>query len=125
MSRTLSVVRDRWSLQILTLSFLQFSRFGDLKSALGRSPPHRNQARPKADPTHSGAELTRPPLSVRISKQVGNARKQIAHLSLRQEVLDKFIFADFDDRTLKDIADQIASLKDRMEKAALRLAADM
>jgi len=53
------------------------------------------------------------------------ARKQIAHLSSRQEVLDKFIFADFDDRTLKDIADQIASLKDRLEKAALRLAADM
>jgi len=44
------------------------------------------------------------------------ARKQIAHLSSRQEVLDKFIFADFDDRTLKDIADQIASLKDRLEK---------
>lgn len=53
------------------------------------------------------------------------ARKQIAHLSSRQEVLDKLIFADFDDRTLKDIADQIASLKDRLEKAALRLAADM
>jgi MarR family transcriptional regulator, organic hydroperoxide resistance regulator len=53
------------------------------------------------------------------------ARKQIAHLSSRQEVLDKFIFSDFDDRTLKDIADRIASLKDRLEKAALRLAADM
>ena len=39
LSRTLSVVGDRWSLQILTLSFMQFSRFGDLKSALGISAP--------------------------------------------------------------------------------------
>ncbi len=39
LSRTLSVVGDRWSLQILTLSFMQFSRFGDLKSALGISSP--------------------------------------------------------------------------------------
>jgi DNA-binding HxlR family transcriptional regulator len=39
LSRTLSVVGDRWSLQILTLSFMQFSRFGDLRSALGISSP--------------------------------------------------------------------------------------
>jgi DNA-binding HxlR family transcriptional regulator len=39
LSRALSVVGDRWSLQILTLSFMQFSRFGDLKSALGISSP--------------------------------------------------------------------------------------
>src|SRR5260370_24992509 len=42
------------------------------------------------------------------------ARKQLAHLSSRQEMLDKFIFADFDDRTLKDIAAQIASLQHRL-----------
>jgi DNA-binding HxlR family transcriptional regulator len=39
LSRTLSVVGDRWSLQILTLSFMQFSRFVDLRSALGISSP--------------------------------------------------------------------------------------
>ena len=39
LSRTLSVVGDHWSLQILTLSFMQFSRFCDLKSALGISSP--------------------------------------------------------------------------------------
>lgn len=53
------------------------------------------------------------------------ACKQVANLSSRQELLDKFIFADFDDRTLKDIADQLASLKNRLEKAALKLAADI
>lgn len=53
------------------------------------------------------------------------ACKQVANLSSRQELLDKFIFADFDDRTLRDIADQIASLKDRLEKATLKLAADI
>jgi len=39
LSRTLSVVGDHWSLQILTLSFMRFSRFGDLKSALGINSP--------------------------------------------------------------------------------------
>ncbi|MBN8993008.1 MAG: winged helix-turn-helix transcriptional regulator [Rhizobiales bacterium] len=53
------------------------------------------------------------------------ACKQVANLSSRQEQLDKFIFADFNDRTLKDIADQLAALKDRLEKAALKLAADI
>jgi MarR family transcriptional regulator, organic hydroperoxide resistance regulator len=53
------------------------------------------------------------------------AHRQIALLSSRQEAMDKFIFADFDDRALKDISDQIASLKDRLEKAALKLSADI
>lgn len=53
------------------------------------------------------------------------ACKQVANLSSRQELLDKFIFADFDDSTLEDIADQIASLKDRLQKATLKLAADI
>jgi DNA-binding HxlR family transcriptional regulator len=39
LSCTLSVVGDRWSLQILTLCFMHFSRFGDLKSALRISAP--------------------------------------------------------------------------------------
>jgi MarR family transcriptional regulator, organic hydroperoxide resistance regulator len=52
------------------------------------------------------------------------AIKQIASLSSRQELLDKFISADFNDRALKDIADQIAALKLRLEKAFLRLAAE-
>jgi DNA-binding MarR family transcriptional regulator len=51
------------------------------------------------------------------------ACKQLANLSSRQELLDKFIFADFNLRTLKDIADQFALLKDRLEKATLKLAA--
>lgn len=53
------------------------------------------------------------------------ACKQVASLSSRQEHLDKFIFADFNDRTLKEIADQLASLKERLEKATLKLAADI
>jgi DNA-binding MarR family transcriptional regulator len=53
------------------------------------------------------------------------ACKRVANLSSRQELLDQFIFADFDDRTMKDIAVQIASLKDRLEKAILKLAADI
>jgi MarR family transcriptional regulator, organic hydroperoxide resistance regulator len=52
------------------------------------------------------------------------ATKQIASLSSRQESLDKFIYADFSDRTLKEIADQISSLERRLEKAVLRLAAE-
>ena len=39
LAKALERVGDRWSLQILTLSFMQFSRFGDLKSALGISSP--------------------------------------------------------------------------------------
>jgi DNA-binding MarR family transcriptional regulator len=53
------------------------------------------------------------------------ACKHVANLSTQQELLDKFIFADFNDRTLKDIAGQLALLKDRFEKATLKLAADI
>jgi hypothetical protein len=53
------------------------------------------------------------------------ACKHVANLSSRQELLDKFIFADFNDRTLKDTAHQLALLKDRLEKATLKLAADV
>jgi DNA-binding HxlR family transcriptional regulator len=35
LSRTLSVVGDQWSLQIVALTFMRFSRFGELRSALG------------------------------------------------------------------------------------------
>jgi MarR family transcriptional regulator, organic hydroperoxide resistance regulator len=53
------------------------------------------------------------------------ACKHVANLSSRQELLDQFIFADFNDRTLKDTAHQLALLKDRLEKATLKLAADI
>jgi MarR family transcriptional regulator, organic hydroperoxide resistance regulator len=53
------------------------------------------------------------------------ACKQIANLSSREDMLNKFIFADFDDRSLADIADQIEALKRRLEKASLKLAADI
>jgi MarR family transcriptional regulator, organic hydroperoxide resistance regulator len=53
------------------------------------------------------------------------ACEHVANLSTQQELLDKFIFADFNDRTLKDIAGQLALLKDRFEKATLKLAADI
>jgi hypothetical protein len=39
LSRTLSVIGDRWSLQILTLCFLRFTRFGELNSALRINSP--------------------------------------------------------------------------------------
>jgi DNA-binding MarR family transcriptional regulator len=53
------------------------------------------------------------------------ACKHVANLSSRQQQLDKYIFAEFDERTLKDISDQLASLKGRLEKATLKLAADI
>ncbi len=52
------------------------------------------------------------------------ASKKIATLSSRREVLSEFVFAGYDDRALKDISDQLASLKNRLEKATLMLAVD-
>jgi MarR family transcriptional regulator, organic hydroperoxide resistance regulator len=53
------------------------------------------------------------------------ASKQIASLSSRQEMLNEFIFSDFDDRALVDIAGKLAALKNRLEKATLRFAAEI
>jgi DNA-binding MarR family transcriptional regulator len=52
------------------------------------------------------------------------ARKQIATLTSRREGLSQFVFAEFDDRALRDITDQLAALKKRLEKATLMLAVD-
>jgi DNA-binding MarR family transcriptional regulator len=52
------------------------------------------------------------------------ASKKIATLSSRREVLSKFVFAGFDDHALRDITDQLAALKKRLEKATLMLAVD-
>jgi DNA-binding MarR family transcriptional regulator len=53
------------------------------------------------------------------------ARKQIASLSLHQERLNEFIFADLDDRALGDITGKLTMLKNRLEKASLRFAAEI
>ena len=52
------------------------------------------------------------------------ASKKIATLSSRREVLSEFVFAGYDDRALRDITEQLASLKNRLEKATLMLAVD-
>ncbi len=52
------------------------------------------------------------------------ASKKIATLSSRRQVLSQFVFAGFDERALRDITDQMASLKNRLEKATLMLAVD-
>lgn len=52
------------------------------------------------------------------------ASKKIATLSSRREVLSEFVFAGFDDHALRDITDQLAALKKRLEKATLMLAVD-
>jgi MarR family transcriptional regulator, organic hydroperoxide resistance regulator len=53
------------------------------------------------------------------------ARKQVASLSARQEILNEFIFSDVDDRELRDLNDKLTMLKYRLAKAPLRLAAEM
>jgi DNA-binding MarR family transcriptional regulator len=52
------------------------------------------------------------------------ARKHIARISSRQAALNEFIFAEFDDPALKEIAGRLASFKKRLEKATLMLAVD-
>jgi DNA-binding MarR family transcriptional regulator len=52
------------------------------------------------------------------------ARKQIAKVSARQATINEFIFAEFDDPALKEIAGRLASFKKRLEKATLMLAVD-
>jgi DNA-binding MarR family transcriptional regulator len=52
------------------------------------------------------------------------ACKHIAKISSRQATLNEFIFAEFDDPALKEIAGRLASFKKRLEKATLMLAVD-
>ena len=53
------------------------------------------------------------------------ACKQIASLSSHQERLNDFIFADLDDHALGDITGKLTMLKNRLEKASLRFAAEI
>ena len=50
--------------------------------------------------------------------------KQIASLASQQEALNEFIFAEFNDRELAAFTDKVTSLKNRLEKACLKVAID-
>jgi DNA-binding MarR family transcriptional regulator len=52
------------------------------------------------------------------------ASKQMANLSLHQDKLNEFIFSDLDARALSDITGKLTVLKNRLEKASLRFAAE-
>ena len=47
--------------------------------------------------------------------------KHIAGLASQQEELNNFIFAEFSDRELSEFTDKLAALKDRLEKASLKI----
>jgi DNA-binding MarR family transcriptional regulator len=51
--------------------------------------------------------------------------KHIANLASQQEALNEFIFAEFDDRELTELTGKLALLKDRLEKACLKVAMDI
>jgi MarR family transcriptional regulator, organic hydroperoxide resistance regulator len=51
--------------------------------------------------------------------------KHIANLASQQEDLNEFIFAEFNDRELAEFTGKLASLKDRLEKACLKVAMDI
>src|SRR5215217_9728652 len=50
--------------------------------------------------------------------------KQIANLASQQEALNEFIFAEFNNRELAAFTDKVTSLKNRLEKACLKVAID-
>jgi DNA-binding MarR family transcriptional regulator len=51
--------------------------------------------------------------------------KHIASLASQQEALNEFIFAEFGDRELNELTGKLALLKDRLEKACLKVAMDI
>jgi DNA-binding MarR family transcriptional regulator len=51
--------------------------------------------------------------------------KHIASLASQQEALKEFIFAEFSDRELIEFTGKLASLKNRLEKACLKVAMDL
>ena len=51
--------------------------------------------------------------------------KQLATLAAQQEALNEFIFAEFDDRQLGDIADKLTALQNRFEKACMKVVLDI
>lgn len=50
--------------------------------------------------------------------------KHLASLAAQQEALDEFIFEEFDDRALTEFTDRLTALKNRLEKARLKIALD-
>jgi MarR family transcriptional regulator, organic hydroperoxide resistance regulator len=53
------------------------------------------------------------------------ARKHAANLSDKQELFSKFIFSEFNEATVRDILTKLSLLESRLEKAALKLNADL
>jgi MarR family transcriptional regulator, organic hydroperoxide resistance regulator len=53
------------------------------------------------------------------------AYKHIANLASQQEALNEFIFAEFKDRELAAFTAKLTSLKNRLEKACLKVAVDL
>jgi MarR family transcriptional regulator, organic hydroperoxide resistance regulator len=51
--------------------------------------------------------------------------KHIASLAFQQEALNDFIFAEFSDRELTEFTGKLTSLKNRLEKASLKVAMDI
>ena len=51
--------------------------------------------------------------------------KHIANLASQQEALNEFIFAEFSDRELTEFTGKLASLKNQLEKACLKVAMDI
>jgi DNA-binding MarR family transcriptional regulator len=51
--------------------------------------------------------------------------KHIASLASQQEALNEFIFAEFSERELTEFTGKLALLKDRLEKACLKVAMDI
>lgn len=51
--------------------------------------------------------------------------KHIANLASQQEALNEFIFAEFSDGELEEFTDRLASLKNQLEKACLKVAMDI
>jgi MarR family transcriptional regulator, organic hydroperoxide resistance regulator len=53
------------------------------------------------------------------------ARKHAASLSAKQELFSKFIFSEFNETSIKDLLGKLSLLENRLEKAALKLSADL
>jgi MarR family transcriptional regulator, organic hydroperoxide resistance regulator len=51
--------------------------------------------------------------------------KHLASLASRQQTLNEFIFAEFDDRELADFTNKLDALESRLEKACLKVAVDI
>lgn len=51
--------------------------------------------------------------------------KHLAGLAARQESLNEFIFAELGDKQLDELTDTLTALSNRLEKATLKLAADL